>query len=104
MAPGGTALPPINACPLDIHRPEWAHIQRVLFDDCGDIPASARQLNRHRRTLPRKPARHPVKSRPATGSGTGFRAIFLKDSAGQSMHLVPTFRRGNAVEPLRWRG
>jgi len=60
--PGGAASPPINARPLSINRLEWEHIQRVLSDSGGNISATARQLNMHRRTLQRKLAKRPVKS------------------------------------------
>jgi len=43
---GGDALMPVNARPLD---------------NSGNISATARQLNMHRRTLQRKLAKHPVK-------------------------------------------
>lgn len=33
---------------------EWEHIQRVLNENDGNISATARQLNMHRRTLQRK--------------------------------------------------
>lgn len=58
---GGAALPPINARPLSVNRLEWEHIQRVLCDNNGNISATARQLNMHRRTLQRKLAKRPVK-------------------------------------------
>ena len=59
---GRDALMPVNARPLSVNRLEWEHIQRVLCDNSGNISATARQLNMHRRTLQRKLAKHPVKS------------------------------------------
>ncbi len=57
---GDPALP-INARPLSINRLEWEHIQRVLHDNDGNISATARQLNMHRRTLQRKLTKRPAK-------------------------------------------
>ncbi len=42
-------------------RLEWEHIQRVLLKNDGNISATARELNMHRRTLQRKLQKHPVK-------------------------------------------
>lgn len=58
---GGDPAMPINARPLSINRLEWEHIQRVLHDNDGNISATARQLNMHRRTLQRKLGKRPVK-------------------------------------------
>lgn len=58
---GGDPAMPINARPLSINRLEWEHIQRVLHDNDGNISATARQLNMHRRTLQRKLAKRPAK-------------------------------------------
>lgn len=46
--------------PLPIERLEWEHIQRVLAEHDGNISATARSLNMHRRTLQRKLGKHPV--------------------------------------------
>ena len=40
-------------------RLEWEYIQRVLMSNQGNISATARQLNMHRRTLQRKLQKHP---------------------------------------------
>jgi two-component system response regulator RegA len=40
--------------PLSVDRLEWEHIQRVLTGYDGNISATARALNMHRRTLQRK--------------------------------------------------
>ena len=53
---------PVTEQPLSVDRLEWEHIQRVLAEHDGNISATARALNMHRRTLQRKlgkkPARH----------------------------------------------
>lgn len=54
---------PLNAQPASISRLEWEHIQRVLQEHSGNISATARALNMHRRTLQRKLAKYP--SEPA---------------------------------------
>jgi two-component system, response regulator RegA len=51
-----------NETPLSINRLEWEHIQRVLSENAGNISATARALNMHRRTLQRKLAKRPAKS------------------------------------------
>ncbi|WP_324777948.1 response regulator transcription factor, partial [Ralstonia pickettii] len=43
-----------NPAPLSVARLEWEHIQRVLAEHGGNISATARALNMHRRTLQRK--------------------------------------------------
>ena len=47
--------------PPSVERLEWEHIQRVLNEHDGNISATARALNMHRRTLQRKLFKHPVK-------------------------------------------
>lgn len=42
-------------------RLEWEHIQRVLMMNDGNVSATARELNMHRRTLQRKLQKKPVK-------------------------------------------
>ncbi|GAA6146924.1 response regulator transcription factor [Thalassolituus maritimus] len=39
---------------MSVERMEWEHIQRVLNENSGNISATARALNMHRRTLQRK--------------------------------------------------
>jgi two-component system response regulator RegA len=51
---------PINAQPPSVERLEWEHIQRVLQENQGNISATARALNMHRRTLQRKLSKTPV--------------------------------------------
>jgi two-component system response regulator RegA len=50
-----------RATPLSVARLEWEHIQRVLADNDGNVSATARALNMHRRTLQRKLSKRPVK-------------------------------------------
>jgi len=45
--------------PLPVGRLEWEHIQRVLSENDGNISATARSLNMHRRTLQRKLGKKP---------------------------------------------
>ncbi len=51
---------PVPEQPLSVERLEWEHIQKVLADNDGNISATARALNMHRRTLQRKLAKKPV--------------------------------------------
>ncbi len=53
------AAPP--AMPMSVDRMEWEHIQRVLREHQGNISATARALNMHRRTLQRKLLKRPAK-------------------------------------------
>jgi len=48
--------------PTSVSRLEWEHIQRVLNDNDGNISATARALNMHRRTLQRKLRKFPAAS------------------------------------------
>jgi two-component system response regulator RegA len=52
---------PFERTPLSVDRLEWEHIQRVLHEHEGNISATARALNMHRRTLQRKLMKRPVK-------------------------------------------
>lgn len=54
--------------PLSVDQVEWEHIQRVLGEHSGNITATARALNMHRRTLQRKLAKHAPRRRPIAGS------------------------------------
>lgn len=49
----------VAATPLSVDRLEWEHIQRVLAEHEGNISATARALNMHRRTLQRKLLKNP---------------------------------------------
>ena len=51
---------PLNTQPSSVERLEWEHIQRVLQENRGNISATARALNMHRRTLQRKLGKMPV--------------------------------------------
>ncbi len=55
--PESKAAPPEQ--PLTVTRLEWEHIQRVLQEHDGNISATARALNMHRRTLQRKLGKRP---------------------------------------------
>ena len=57
------ARPPaaISPVPMSVERMEWEHIQRVLREHKGNISATARALNMHRRTLQRKLLKRPAK-------------------------------------------
>jgi two-component system response regulator RegA len=52
----------VAANPLSVDRLEWEHIQRVLAEHDGNVSATARSLNMHRRTLQRKLGKNPIKS------------------------------------------
>lgn len=61
----GGQIPATQATPLrpiSLLRLEWEHIQRVLKENEGNISATARALNMHRRTLQRKLAKRPAKT------------------------------------------
>lgn len=51
----------ISPVPMSVERMEWEHIQRVLREQKGNISATARALNMHRRTLQRKLLKRPAK-------------------------------------------
>jgi two-component system response regulator RegA len=51
----------IDASPLTVDKLEWEHINRILNENKGNISATARALNMHRRTLQRKLQRKPIK-------------------------------------------
>ncbi len=53
---------PLRTQPAQIERLEWEHIQRVLGEHDGNISATARALNMHRRTLQRKLAKPPLRT------------------------------------------
>jgi two-component system, response regulator RegA len=50
------------AAPMSPRRLEWEHIQRVLAEHDGNISATARTLQMHRRTLQRKLGKRPTQS------------------------------------------
>ena len=55
----GNAEIELSSNPLSVDRLEWEHIQRVLSEHDGNISATARSLNMHRRTLQRKLGKKP---------------------------------------------
>lgn len=57
--PVATTIP--SELPLSVERLEWEHIQRVLKEYGGNVSATARALNMHRRTLQRKLSKRPVR-------------------------------------------
>ena len=52
----------LSSSPLSVDRLEWEHIQRILKDHDGNVSATARSLNMHRRTLQRKLNKNPTKN------------------------------------------
>lgn len=46
--------------PMSVNRLTWEHIQKVLQEHDGNISATARVLNMHRRTLQRKLQKRPT--------------------------------------------
>ena len=57
----------IAAEPMSVSRLEWEHIQRVLQANEGNISATARALQMHRRTLQRKLGKRPPPFAPLAG-------------------------------------
>jgi two-component system response regulator RegA len=55
----GDAEIPVKRQPLSVERLEWEHIQKVLSENGGNVSATARALNMHRRTLQRKLGKKP---------------------------------------------
>ena len=52
---------PLGTDTPSVDRLEWEHIQRVLAAHDGNVSATARALNMHRRTLQRKLAKRPAR-------------------------------------------
>jgi two-component system response regulator RegA len=52
---------PISEDRMRIDQLEWEHIQKVLMEHQGNISATAKALNMHRRTLQRKLSKRPLK-------------------------------------------
>ena len=50
--------------PASVERLEWEHINRILLEQNGNISATARLLNMHRRTLQRKLGKRPGETKP----------------------------------------
>lgn len=57
----GDASLPVGI-PLSVNRLEWEHIQKVLAENGGNVSATARALNMHRRTLQRKLSKRPARA------------------------------------------
>ncbi len=55
----GDAGAQVSSQPLSVERLEWEHIQKVLSENTGNVSATARALNMHRRTLQRKLGKKP---------------------------------------------
>ena len=55
----GDETTPVSPAPLSVDRLEWEHIHRVMAEYEGNISATARALNMHRRTLQRKLGKYP---------------------------------------------
>ena len=58
----GNAAAPLSSQPISVDRLEWEHIQKVLSEYTGNVSATARALNMHRRTLQRKLGKKPSRS------------------------------------------
>lgn len=59
--PAASTPAAISQTPMSVERMEWEHIQRVLREHNGNISATARALNMHRRTLQRKLLKRPAR-------------------------------------------
>ena len=57
---GGDVQAAVPETPMSVDRLEWEHIQKTLNEHDGNISATARALNMHRRTLQRKLGKKPV--------------------------------------------
>lgn len=60
----------VSAQPSSVDRLEWEHIQRVLQEQNGNISATARLLNMHRRTLQRKLSKKATLTPPVKYNNT----------------------------------
>jgi two-component system response regulator RegA len=49
----------INTKSLSVGQFEWEYIQRILLENNGNVSATAKKLNMHRRTLQRKLNKSP---------------------------------------------
>lgn len=59
-ATSSLAEPAEPGTPMSLKRLTWEHLQRVLNENNGNVSATARALNMHRRTLQRMLAKRPV--------------------------------------------
>ena len=55
----GDVAAQISTHALSVGQVEWEHIQRILIENNGNISATAKRLNMHRRTLQRKLNKKP---------------------------------------------
>jgi len=55
----GDVAAQISTHALSVGQVEWEHIQRILIENNGNISATAKRLNMHRRTLQRKLNKNP---------------------------------------------
>lgn len=55
----GNSTAQISAHALSVGQVEWEHIQHILIENNGNISATAKKLNMHRRTLQRKLNKSP---------------------------------------------
>jgi two-component system, response regulator RegA len=55
----GNTATQVSSQPLSVPRLEWEHIQKVLSENAGNVSATVRALNMHRRTLQRKLGKKP---------------------------------------------
>ena len=55
----GDAAVAVKHRPLSVERLEWEHIHKVLAENDGNVSATARALDMHRRTLQRKLGKKP---------------------------------------------
>ncbi len=60
--PKGNTNQKLEPNPMSVKRLEWEHIQKVLNENEGNLSATARALNMHRRTLQRKLSKRPTKA------------------------------------------
>lgn len=58
----GNSAAELSPRPLSVDRLEWEHIQKILSEHGGNVSATARALNMHRRTLQRKLTKRPARS------------------------------------------
>jgi two-component system response regulator RegA len=57
----GDTAAEVSSQPLSVGRLEWEHIQKILAENTGNVSATARALNMHRRTLQRKLGKKPTR-------------------------------------------
>ncbi len=60
--PDGNVEQKLEPNPMSVKRLEWEHIQKVLYENEGNLSATARALGMHRRTLQRKLSKRPTKA------------------------------------------